>query len=465
MSETSFNFGANRTVAGREMDVDDFLGHRSRDRSSNVLLRSSEWKKEGKIDLWLHTGTKIASVWRHSFWRVVEREDKETKRKEKVVVFSPWNCHEDEQTLKRQYKRRTDGTRVVPPERCPFDKLAEEVRGMVKRGELRWTDPVLKFEGDDKSQSVLVRAGDFWNAFGSKDLDQDEIGQLRRAGVDRRNAWKTALLAKCSYLFVAVDDTDLAAGARILIEGEALGRAMQKAISEKMEEAFELHKDKLLGNPFKNPYLFRWTYDDAKDFADKYGAKAFMKKPSDEVLAIIRDAEPPDTSDELAFGDVDELRALLETHAVVKLPLDACFPPRDPVGTQEKPKDSPPSLDGPERFDCDHCGAKEAMTIDDLACPKCNATYGQIQDGEGVATVLFTRPCTACKAQIALPGTGAPGAFGEHVKCGQCGAEHFEEHGEPRIEGGALPVEWMYVEVKPEIPKEEPKPAARRARR
>jgi len=457
--ETSFNFGANRTVAGSEMDVDGFLNHRSRDRSGDTILRSSEWKKEGKLDLWLHTKSRIAAVWRHSFWRIVERTDKETNKKEKIVVFSPWNCHEDEQVLKRQFKRRADGTRVVPPECCPFDKLAEAVRMMAVRGEIRWTDPILKFEGDDRSQTTLVRAGDFWGAFSSGDLSEEEIGQMRRAGVAKRDAWKTSLVPKCSYVFCGADDANLGDGPRILIEGEALGRAMQRAI----EREIERHGSKELGNPFKHPVLFRWTFDDSKDFSDKYDVRVLGKQPSDEVLAVIRDAEPPDTSDEVARGDVDELRALLESHALVKLPLDACFPARDAASAQPKPAASPSApagIEGSERYDCDHCGGKEVMSIDDLACPKCGANYGQITEDGGQSTVLFTRPCTACKEQIALPGRGAPGTFGDHVKCSQCGAEHFEERGE-----NDGPVEWFFVEPKaPEGPKEEPKPAARRRR-
>jgi rubredoxin len=462
MTEASFNYGHSRTVAGREMDVDGFLTHRSRERSGGAVLRSSEWKKDGKLDLWLHTGTRIASVWRHSFWRVVERTDKETRKTEKVVVFSPWNCHEDEEVLRRQYKRRADGARQAPPERCPFDKLSEAIRAMAVRGEIRWTDPVLKFEGDDRSQTVIVRAGDFWNAFGSKDLSEEEIAQLRRVGVNRRDAWKTALMPKCSYLFVAADDANLADGARILIEGEALGRAMQRAI----EGEIDRHGSKELGNPFKNPYMFRWTFDDSKDFADKYGAKVIGKKPTDEVLAVIRDAEPPDTSDELAFGDVDELRALLEAHALLKLPLDACFPPRDPASAQKNgaKADEGSDADGdlPLRFDCDHCGAKEVMGEDDFECPKCGAEY-EVVDGN---TVLGARPCLSCKAPVALPGVRAPGKFGDHVKCAKCGAEHFEEHGERDAKAPAdtpLPVNWFIVEAKPVEPlKEEPKPVRRR---
>jgi len=458
--DATFNYGHSRQVAGREMStVDAFLEHRSRDRSSDLILKSSEWKKDGKLDLWLHTRSPIAAIWSHSLWRIGELTT--DGKKERAVFFTKWNCHDPEEVLKRQYKRRADGSRVTPPEHDPFCKMIEAVRAEVVAGTIRWTDPILKFEGDDRSKTIIVRAGDFWGAFSSKDLSEEEIASMRREGIKKADAWKTALPAKCSYIFVAVDDAHIEAGARILIEGEAIGKKMQKAIRDEMER----QGSKELGNPLKNPYLFRWTFDDAKDFADKYDVRVLGKKPSDEVLEIIRDEDPPDTSDQVAPGDIDELRTVVEAHwvadrAVRDRVLQAAFGAKDPAAAPSGEKIEE------DRFDCDHCGAKEAMGVEDLECPKCNAAYVILGQGEDAHAVLSSRPCTGCKAQIVLPGISGPGKFGDNVACPQCGAIHHEDN---TVDNDGTRVEWFFVQPPkvdpPTVPAktvEEPKPARRR---
>lgn len=477
MNDTSFNHGANRHVAGAEHDIDAFTRHRTSSRASDLIIKNEDWKKGG-IRLWLHTRAPIVSVWHHQFFKVIEkREDKA-----KLPIFFKWNCWEAESVNVDRFKRRRDGTRTNPPCNCPFCLLIEEVRFAVAGRALRWTDEILKFEGDNRADTKLIRAGDFWGAFSSRDLDDDEVADLRRAGVDRKEAWKTALTPKCDYVFCAADADNLGDGCRIIVPPGIMGERMQDAIVREQKRS---GKDK--GNPLKNPYLFEWSYDDrAKMPKDAYRVDVLGTSPSDEVLKIIRDTDPPDTSDLIAWGDADELRSLLEAHSLLDAKLwipmlDRAFPARDdsakdgPAPAREAPKDAPAPTEAPgagtskgamlqavagpakppapeELFDCEHCGAKEAMRATDFDCPKCGAKYVEIGKGDAVETVLGYRPCLSCKAPVALPGVAAPGKVGDKAKCGQCGAEHFEN--------GDDPPAWAMVEA----PKEEPKAPARRRR-
>lgn len=477
MNDTSFNHGANRHVAGAEHDIDGFTRHRTSSRASDLIIKNDDWKKGG-LRLWLHTKAPIASVWHHQFFKVIEkREDKA-----KLPIFFKWNCWEDEKVNVDRFKRRRDGSRTNPPKECPFCLLIEEVRLAVAGRVLRWTDEILKFEGDNRADTKLIRAGDFWGAFSSRDLDDDEIADLRRAGVNRNEAWKTALTPKCEYVFVGADDDNLGDGCRIVVPPGIMGERMQDAI---LREQKRNGRDK--GNPRLNPYLFEWSYDDrAKVAKDAYRVDVLGKAPTDEVLKIIRDTEPPDTSDLIAWGDADELRALLEQHSVLDARLwapmlDKVFPAREdaPKGNLEAGKKDPeraPSegaspagtskaamlqsvagaksttVEDEELYDCEHCGAKNVMRATDFDCPQCGAKYVEVGEGEAKSTVLGYRPCASCKAPVALPGVAAPGKAGDHVKCPQCGMDHHET--------GDDPPQWIGVEVV----KEEPKAPARRRR-
>lgn len=470
MSDASFNHGANRHVAGAEHDIDGFTRHRTSSRSSDLIIKNSDWKKAG-LKLWLHTKAPIPSVWHHQFFKLIEtRGDKE-----KLPIFFKWNCWESEKVNVDRFKRRRDGSRMVPPKECPFCLLIEEVRLAVASRGLLWIDEVLNFEGDNRAKTKIIRAGDFWGAFGSHDLDDDEIADLRRAGVDRKEAWKTSLTAKCEYIFLGADADNLADGCRIIVPPGVMGEAMQDAI---LREQKRLGKDR--GNPRLNPYLFEWSYDERAK-KDAYRVDVLGTAPSDEVLKVIRDTDPPDISDLIGWGDADELRALLEAHSVLDarlwIPmLDKAFPARDdspksspsparegakdvsasagpsntPAAKSESKQPSPPAKE--ELYDCEHCGAKEVMKSTDFECPKCGAKYVEVGDGDAKSTVLGYRPCLSCKTPVALPGVAGPGKSGDKVKCGQCGAEHFEN--------GDDPPAWAMVEA----PKEEPKAPARRRR-
>jgi len=473
MNDTSFNHGANRHVAGAEHDIDGFTRHRTSSRASDLIIKNEDWKKGG-IRLWLHTKAPIVSVWHHQFFKVIEkREDKA-----RLPIFFKWNCWEDEKVNVDRFKRRRDGSRTNPPCQCPKCKLIEIVRESVAGRTLRWTDEVLKFEGDNRADTKLIRAGDFWGAFSSRDLDDDEVADLRRAGVDRKEAWKTALTPKCDYVFCGADADNIADGCRIIVPPGIMGERMQDAIVREQKRS---GKDK--GNPLKNPYLFEWSYDDrAKMPKDAYRVDVLGTAPSDEVLKVIRDTDPPDTSDLIAWGDADELRSLLEAHSVldarVWIPmLDRAFPARDdsskggpapaPEGVKDAPAQTgapntpaakaepakPPAAPTPEElYDCEHCGAVKVMKSTDFDCPKCGAKYVEVGEGDAKATVLGYRPCAGCKTLVALPGVTAPGKAGDHTKCQQCEMDLHET--------GDDPPQWIGVEVV----KAEPKAPARRRR-
>src|SRR5574343_424745 len=110
-----------------ELDLDGFLGHKTGAGGGNLL---GKWKdRDGHIvDTWLHRKSPIVVMWRHGFFKLVQREDKQTRRQKVEVWGDNLVCHEAEDVLRMQNKRDDDGRRKVPPQRCPFCKLIEWVR-------------------------------------------------------------------------------------------------------------------------------------------------------------------------------------------------------------------------------------------------------------------------------------------------------------------------------------------------
>lgn len=394
------------------MSLDEFLGHKSSTYGGGKILN---WKKRKppQLNIWLHTQAPFVALWRHGWPRMVEIERDGEKVRE--VWGGSFNCWENEETLKKQY-RRTDGARVLPPERCPLCLLAEYLRGEVDAGRLAWTEPVFEFEADDPRNTVVLTAAGLYNGFGG-DLSRTELAELRRAGIRRDEAWKQNAMAKCSYVFSIVDDDDVAGGVQVCIETTALGDAVKRVIRDQMDALGETE-----GHPLKTPYAIRWEYHpDEQEFSKKYRSLALPKVPlTPEIRAFIVDAQPPDIQPLIGLGDAVALRAVMETAAKIDLPFDSLFAPsagpadRAQVPARQAPRrESPPITEaaeyaevaadskvaaGPRRrrqtrpaeptepqmpdypagtvfIPCDSrgCGAKMADTDD--TCWKCGAKY------------------------------------------------------------------------------------------
>ncbi len=246
------------------LSLEDFLGHATRAQGGkNKYL--SKWKKNNPptVLVWLHTKAIIMPLWRHGVPRLMEVKD-EDGYKRIEVWGGDWSCWEPEEVLKQQYFRdRETGEREVPPTICPACRLVEHVRERVESGNLNWTTPIFKFVGDDASKKVIIHAAGMYNGFNG-DLSDEEKDELKKHRIFRNDVWRENMMAKLSYGFVVVDNSNLTAGPQIAIETSSLGDCVKKVIADAMMEA----EDE--GNPYTNPYAIRWAYDaNAKDLNKK----------------------------------------------------------------------------------------------------------------------------------------------------------------------------------------------------
>ncbi len=315
------------------------------------------------------------------------------------------NCHEKEDVLAKQYKRnRETGEREAYPKACPICRLIETVHGMVDAGQLSITKPIFKFETDDPNAKVgrlVLHAGGLYNAFGRKDLGDDIVAEMRKANISLKEAWRENAQAKSAYLFCVVDHDAPDNGVQIAIEGAALGDAIRDVIDGACES---LGRED--GDPRRNPYAIMWKHiPEAKAFGDQYRALRLEKlEPTEEVLELIR-GEAPDVSRDIKPFNIQQMRGMLEKHALVKLPWDEIFdvpgagekaaegdeeegerpksrtprpaarkPPesvRDMAAQARAKKPKPPKED---EVECDVCG--KPMPESAPECPHCGEKYG-----------------------------------------------------------------------------------------
>ena len=385
------------------MGLDEFLGHSSTERRGGGA-RVLNWKKRNpaQIETWLHAQASIVALWRHGWPRVVERE----RDGEKVVEVwgGNFNCWESEEVLRKQHRRDDSGARIAPPRVCPICLMVEHVRGLVSAGKMEWTQPLFAFKGDDSDKDTILTAAGLYNGFNG-DLSRQEIADLRKAGVRRDEAWKQNTMAKCSYLFAIVDNSEVEKGVQVCIETTALGDAVKRVIRDQIDSLGERE-----GHPLRNPYAIRWEYrPQEQEFSKKYRALAM---PRLELTPEIRDlinGPLPDLGEHIGRGNVAALRASMESHALVQLPWDRFFAAAEaeegvstPKATSPAPKaesapEGPSSAsneaspvrrrgaaaktgpvepswpEGTKLLPCDACGANMAET--DSTCWKCSAKY------------------------------------------------------------------------------------------
>lgn len=396
------------TAASQGLDFDDFLGH-SATQSGGAFLEN--WKEDGSILIWLHPEAPIHALWSHRWLQFVKDEDGDGGDFRMLRV----NCLENENVLKRQRFRHGDGTREYPPTTCPHCLLVEFIRAQIEAGELSWTDPVFKFEGDE--DDIVIRAGGITGLFQKRDMSEAEKRELKRAGVYVKDAFKENGQASLEYVFGVIANENPDAGCVVACERQTLGKKMQKAIRDRMEEHEEegieitnwrgqKFSGKDAAKPSNNPCCFKWAYDANKDFSDKYDVKVFAnKKPSPDILAKFAEP-PPDVARLVAVPDLAQLRESYERYSLIDLPLDELFGPAEralgvdstkaskeqaadetaddvdddlPESWGGTAKGDPPKAEAENMVECDHC--KKPMPESAMTCPHCGAEY--IEDDEG----------------------------------------------------------------------------------
>ena len=315
--------------------LDDFLNYSTKSAGGGGGYLSGWKKKDGQIVVWTHRDVFSAAVWHHPIPRVVELKD-EGQRMTTVVMSQRWNCHESDEILKAQYFRDDDtGEREYPPELCPMCIVIEEVRRLYRSGKIDWCDPVFEWEGDRERTKLL--AGGIDGEFNSRDLSDDALDEMRKAGVRQRDSYKQDLRTKLQYLFLVVSDRDPDRGIQKAFEAKSLGDAMKKALANEIERRGER------GNPQKFPYPFKWKYDEKASFSDKYDALALDQQPPEKILKLIS-GPAPNIERDIDPSNCWTLYSELESHMSpgVKryLSLDKCFEKADKAGLMKPAAES-----------------------------------------------------------------------------------------------------------------------------
>ena len=463
----------------RGLGLDEFLGHSTRGGGSGAFLKN--WKKDGEIEVWLHRTAPVYPLWAHGWHEVVEVEDRDSGEKVMKVFNRRFVCHERELVLKKQRFREADGTREYPPEVCPACLLIEHVYQAIQNNKMDWTDTVFSFQGDDDQFNIEVLAGGLCGFFQKDDLSKQQQAELRKAGVRRDEAFKQNMLARCQYVLSVVDAGDPSEGVQTALEATSLGDKLKLAIKH------EVKRRKERGNPAKHPYPFALSYDENKQFAERYDVVALETEPSDEILRLIS-GDAPDLTELVTPSNCMSFRSQVEAHLVEGSPLrgalDEIFAPAEKAGLMDAPASPPKGQRDRERqartpevstepkgraapapakgkqepapeqdtIQCDHCDAD--MTGDSLQCDACGATY---QDGTGK---LDGRPCLNPDCKGGEDGPVVPlDGDGPRYICPTCGTLHesFEDPDPERRKEGLTA--WRVVPPEPKV-----EPAGRRRR-
>ena len=311
------------------MTLDDFIGHKTRDKKDDRATYLSGWRKrdvsrrnesgdlENTVTVWLHTRATFNARWTHQWPRIVDLQRTQT--------LAVWNqdvvCLEPETVLRRQYRRTRDGDRETPPAICPHCLMIEEVRSLVASGKLSWTAELFRYEAG--SDSKVIHAGGLYNAYGRPNLTPEEKAELASARISPKEAWKENAMAKCSYVCRVVDNDHPEKGIQISIEPDSVGDAMKRKLAAEIEGRGDV------GNPMLNPYALRWKYyPDEADFRKKYDVIPMPRiELSDEIQSLITEVDPPSVDHLMAPPNMKTLRASMEQHCLYDLDWDAIFGP------------------------------------------------------------------------------------------------------------------------------------------
>lgn len=350
-----------------ELDLDAFLGHSGSSSTGDWL---GKWKEDGRIDIWLHPSAKIVPLWSHNWYAIVK--DRETH--EPVLRTIRFNSLEREPILKSMHRRTDDGERVYPPETCPFSKLLEWVYQAIRMGELSWVDEIFKFDEVD----FVIHAGGFIGKFNDKNMDREDLIELKRAGIRRDEAWKESSMPRLQYIFRVVKNSDPGSGCLIALESKALGDKVRKVIADRIDDV-----GRVKGDPFTTPYAIRWAYDDKASFADKFEARAVTSLELTPEIQAVFDAPPPAIDDIIKTSNVKELRQSFEAHWCAKTvpPWDEIFSCIADEPAEDEPEEDDSESDDPdakqpaevEQIECDVCHG--LMDETQYTCPHCGTVY------------------------------------------------------------------------------------------
>jgi len=204
-----------------------------------------KWTDKGKIIFYLHPNSEIEERWVHRFPTLISKEvDTEKGKKIKKQVI-------------------TERIICPDPETCFIHRLIKKLN---KLEDLEDEEVLIKL--GKKSNKIEICKGDL---LGKQSFD-----------------WHYNLTARKEFVFIVVTVKNPSIGK--LIVPTSLGEKVAAVIKDQMEEEGED-----TGNPFKNPYAFKATFDPDKAGTDMYNAHYNSKKPSEEVEELF-ETSPPDIS-------------------------------------------------------------------------------------------------------------------------------------------------------------------------
>lgn len=364
--------------------IDSFLDHKSSERGGGFL---GNWKKDGKVNVFLHTRQMPVPIYFHGLPR------KQVREEDGDPVIHVWsgkyNCWEEEATIRKQYSYDAQDVRTHPPQRCPLCRMIEAVRTLVNEGTITWTQPILKWAGDVDDETVIVHAGGFIGEFGG-DLDDKEKAALKKAGISQREAWKENCRPKLNYIFWVVDADNVDKGLQQAQETGLLGDKVKDVIRDARES---LGEDK--GNPQKFPFCIQWEYaEQEKEFNKKYKARRIERISLTPAIEAIIRGPKPDITKAIARFDAKEVRSQLEA---------ACYPdvrkliPWDEVfAVAKRPETDHPDLQDVAEGDLDPADVRNQQSsapADDDDLVKCDDGNGH---GCGKPVKLSDPKCPHC---------------------------------------------------------------------
>lgn len=387
------------------MSMDQFLRHSGRAGGRGKYLSGWKDSPDRAITVWLSMRVGILPLWRHQWVRVVPREKDGIKTRE--VWQERLRCLEHEEVLTRQHFRdKVTGERDLPPQVCPHCMLQEYVRAEVMAGRMKFTQPLFKFEGTDPTKTRFLYAGGIYGGFGAKSLTAEDkaamaaIPQNVGGPVFSRDAFKHTSMAKLEYAMCVVNHAKPDDGVQMMVESSGLGQEFQKMVAhaiKSLDDGTGRGTGERLGNPLITPYAIRFEFTPPSE-SQPFGAYASIRmekiRITPAVEKLIR-SDPPATFGELAEPfNVRTHRALLERHALAKLPWDQFFEAAfeaEAKGKLAKPEEQPSAAQDPEprtpevgtapaaaqdeEFGCDTPDCDGVMKALDTRCPKCNRSY------------------------------------------------------------------------------------------
>jgi hypothetical protein len=395
-------------MARRMNSVDDFLGHKTSNRSGGSL---DKWRKEGKLIVWLHTGLLPTAVWQHGgIPRLVITKDEDDKPQRKFFG-GKWNCPESEDFLKGQYKRNDDGTREEDePAHCGLCRFEEWLYQEVVAGRIKWTDQAFRFDATDPKDTVILHAGGLLNMYSEREMAAEKKKELKKAGISPADAWSENMFAKCNYVFAVVANNAVSKGVQIATEAGLLGDRVKDVIADARESLGDEE-----GNPFLHPFAIQWEYRKGERIDKLYYARRIEKeKLTPQIEALIR-GKAPNLSNIVAPFDQKTMRAQLERYCLLKgVPWDDIFDVK-PVPKGEEP-DEPEEEE--EEGESDNDGASgDGASDGDGGSGNAEDADENKEDDDGMVA------CDACEKPMAA----------DAEECPHCG-QKYEVEGETKPE-------------------------------